>query len=42
MRNVTKFLEKFYELTLKVSGSLYVTCNVYFEDIYIKDFAGVF
>ena len=33
VRNVTKFLEKFYELTLKVSGSLYVTCNVYFEDI---------
>uniref|UniRef100_A0A3Q7GHJ3 HAT C-terminal dimerisation domain-containing protein n=1 Tax=Solanum lycopersicum TaxID=4081 RepID=A0A3Q7GHJ3_SOLLC len=33
VRNVTKFLEKFYELTLKVSGSRYVTCNVHFEDI---------
>uniref|UniRef100_A0A3Q7JLR4 HAT C-terminal dimerisation domain-containing protein n=1 Tax=Solanum lycopersicum TaxID=4081 RepID=A0A3Q7JLR4_SOLLC len=33
MRNVTKFLEKFYELTLNVSGSRYVTCNVHFEDI---------
>ena len=33
VRNVTKFLDKFYELTLKVSGSRYVTCNVHFEDI---------
>ncbi|KAH0645237.1 hypothetical protein KY284_033121 [Solanum tuberosum] len=33
VRNITKFLEKFYELTLKVSGSRYVTCNVHFEDI---------
>ncbi|KAH0650464.1 hypothetical protein KY284_030376 [Solanum tuberosum] len=33
VRNVTKFLENFYELTLKVSGSRYVTCNVHFEDI---------
>uniref|UniRef100_A0A3Q7HA57 hAT-like transposase RNase-H fold domain-containing protein n=1 Tax=Solanum lycopersicum TaxID=4081 RepID=A0A3Q7HA57_SOLLC len=33
MRNVTKFLEKIYELTLKVSGSRYITCNVHFEDI---------
>ena len=37
VRNVTKFLEKFYEFTLKVSGSLYVTCNVYFEDICCHD-----
>lgn len=41
VRNVTKFLEKFYELTLKVSGSRYVTCNVHFEyicelDAYLK------
>ena len=27
------FFENFYELTLKVSGSRYVTCNVHFEDI---------
>uniref|UniRef100_A0A3Q7H7X3 HAT C-terminal dimerisation domain-containing protein n=1 Tax=Solanum lycopersicum TaxID=4081 RepID=A0A3Q7H7X3_SOLLC len=33
VRNVTMFLEKFYELTSKVSGSQYVTCNVHFEDI---------
>ncbi|KAH0765852.1 hypothetical protein KY285_001723 [Solanum tuberosum] len=33
MRNVTKFLEFFYEITLKVSSSRYVTCNVHFEDI---------
>ena len=33
VRNVTKFLEKIYELTLKVSGSQYITCNVHFEDI---------
>ncbi|KAH0743325.1 hypothetical protein KY290_031318 [Solanum tuberosum] len=33
VRNITKFLEKFYDLTLKVSGSRYVTCNVHFEDI---------
>ncbi|KAH0696102.1 hypothetical protein KY289_013584 [Solanum tuberosum] len=33
VRNITKFLEKFYELTLKALGSRYVTCNVHFEDI---------
>lgn len=33
MRNVTEFLEKFYELTLEVSGSLFVTCNVHFQDM---------
>ncbi|KAH0726023.1 hypothetical protein KY284_001888 [Solanum tuberosum] len=33
VRNVTKFLEIFYEITLKVSSSRYVTCNVHFEDI---------
>ncbi|KAH0680782.1 hypothetical protein KY290_022972 [Solanum tuberosum] len=33
VRNITKFLEKIYKLTLKVSGSRYVTCNVHFEDI---------
>ncbi|PHT30210.1 hypothetical protein CQW23_30195 [Capsicum baccatum] len=32
VRNVIKFLERFYMLTLKVSGSRYVTCNVHFED----------
>lgn len=31
--NVIKFLERFYELTLKVSGSRYIICNVHFEDI---------
>uniref|UniRef100_A0A3Q7GSP9 hAT-like transposase RNase-H fold domain-containing protein n=1 Tax=Solanum lycopersicum TaxID=4081 RepID=A0A3Q7GSP9_SOLLC len=31
--NVIKFFEKFYELTLKVSSSRYVTCNIHFEDI---------
>ncbi|KAM3309137.1 hypothetical protein P3S67_010881 [Capsicum chacoense] len=33
VRNVIEFLERFYVLTLKVSGSRYVTCNVHFEDI---------
>ncbi|PHT26741.1 hypothetical protein CQW23_33652 [Capsicum baccatum] len=33
VRNVIKFLERFYELILKVSGSRYVTCNLHFEDI---------
>ena len=33
VRNVIKFLERFYELTVKASGSHYVTSNVHFEDI---------
>ncbi|XP_060189294.1 zinc finger BED domain-containing protein RICESLEEPER 2-like [Lycium barbarum] len=33
VRNVVKFLERFHELTVKVSGSHYVTSNVHFEDI---------
>ncbi|XP_019241458.1 PREDICTED: zinc finger BED domain-containing protein RICESLEEPER 2-like [Nicotiana attenuata] len=33
VRNLVKFLETFYELTLKVSGSLYVTSNVHFSEI---------
>ncbi|KAL3347815.1 hypothetical protein AABB24_021455 [Solanum stoloniferum] len=33
VRSVVKFLEKFYELTIKVSGSHYVTSSVHFEDI---------
>nr|XP_016456279.1 PREDICTED: zinc finger BED domain-containing protein RICESLEEPER 2-like [Nicotiana tabacum] len=34
VRNVIKFLERFHELTEKVSGSRYVTSNCHFEDIY--------
>lgn len=30
---MVKFLETFYELTLRVSGSLYVTSNVHFHEI---------
>lgn len=33
VRRMMKFLEIFYELTLKVSGSLYVTSNVHFIEI---------
>ncbi|KAH0711371.1 hypothetical protein KY289_007330 [Solanum tuberosum] len=33
VRSVVKFLENFYELTIKVSGSHYVTSSVHFEDI---------
>lgn len=33
IRRLVKFLETFYELTLKVSGSLYVTSNVHFIEI---------
>ncbi|XP_070045664.1 zinc finger BED domain-containing protein RICESLEEPER 2-like [Nicotiana tomentosiformis] len=33
VRNVIKFLERFHELTEKVSGSRYVTSNCHFEDI---------
>ncbi|KAM3221584.1 zinc finger BED domain-containing protein RICESLEEPER 2-like [Capsicum annuum] len=32
VRNVIKFLERFYELTLKFSGLRYVTYNFHFED----------
>ncbi|GKB73573.1 zinc finger BED domain-containing protein RICESLEEPER 2-like protein [Tanacetum coccineum] len=33
VRRLTKFLEHFYELTLKVSGTLYVTSNSFLDDI---------
>nr|XP_009775720.1 PREDICTED: zinc finger BED domain-containing protein RICESLEEPER 1-like [Nicotiana sylvestris] len=33
VRNVIKFLERFHELTEKVSGSCYVTSNCHFKDI---------
>ncbi|XP_075095352.1 zinc finger BED domain-containing protein RICESLEEPER 2-like [Nicotiana tabacum] len=33
VRNVINFLERFHELTEKVSGSRYVTSNCHFEDI---------
>ncbi|GKA32858.1 zinc finger BED domain-containing protein RICESLEEPER 2-like protein [Tanacetum coccineum] len=33
VRSLTKFLEHFYELTLKVSGTLYVTSNSFLDDI---------
>uniref|UniRef100_M1DG40 Fatty oxidation complex alpha subunit n=1 Tax=Solanum tuberosum TaxID=4113 RepID=M1DG40_SOLTU len=33
VRSVVKYLEKIYELTIKVSGSHYVTSSVHFEDI---------
>ncbi|KAH0666120.1 hypothetical protein KY285_027326 [Solanum tuberosum] len=33
VRSVVKFLEKIYELTIKVSGSHYATSSVHFEDI---------
>ncbi|XP_016480700.2 zinc finger BED domain-containing protein RICESLEEPER 3-like [Nicotiana tabacum] len=32
-RNLVKFLDTFYELTLKISDSLYVTFNVHFSEI---------
>ncbi|KAH7667126.1 Tam3-transposase (Ac family) protein [Dioscorea alata] len=32
-RYLNQFLENFYELTLKVFGSKYVTCNTFFQDI---------
>lgn len=31
-RYLNQFLENFYELTLKVSGFKYVTCNTFFQD----------
>ena len=33
VRSVVKFVENFYELTIKVSGSQYVTSSVHFEDV---------
>ncbi|XP_019184812.1 PREDICTED: zinc finger BED domain-containing protein RICESLEEPER 2-like [Ipomoea nil] len=33
VRKVSKFLQRFYEFTLKVSGTTYVTSNVYFPEI---------
>ncbi|GKA80597.1 zinc finger BED domain-containing protein RICESLEEPER 2-like protein [Tanacetum coccineum] len=33
VRRLAKFLEHFYELTLKVSGTLYVTSNSFLDDI---------
>ncbi|XP_060183248.1 zinc finger BED domain-containing protein RICESLEEPER 3-like [Lycium barbarum] len=33
VRNAVNFLERFYELTIKASGSHYITSNVHFEDI---------
>lgn len=32
VRKMEKFLEAFYKLTLRVSGSLYVTSNVHFHE----------
>ncbi|XP_019256703.1 PREDICTED: zinc finger BED domain-containing protein RICESLEEPER 2-like [Nicotiana attenuata] len=34
VRNVIEFLARFHELTKKVSGSRYVTCNSHFEDVF--------
>ena len=31
--NLVKFLEHFYEMTLKISGSHYVTSNIFFSKI---------
>ncbi|XP_070036265.1 zinc finger BED domain-containing protein RICESLEEPER 2-like [Nicotiana tomentosiformis] len=33
VRNLIAFLARFHELTKKVSGSRYVTCNSHFEDV---------
>ncbi|XP_070035978.1 zinc finger BED domain-containing protein RICESLEEPER 2-like [Nicotiana tomentosiformis] len=33
VRNVIAFLARFHELTKKISGSRYVTCNFHFEDV---------
>lgn len=33
VKRLTKFLEHFYELTLRVSGTLYVTSNSFMDDI---------
>uniref|UniRef100_A0A1U7XB00 Zinc finger BED domain-containing protein RICESLEEPER 2-like n=1 Tax=Nicotiana sylvestris TaxID=4096 RepID=A0A1U7XB00_NICSY len=37
VRRIVKFLEIFYELTLKVSGTLYITSNVHFLEICVVD-----
>ncbi|GJX79044.1 zinc finger BED domain-containing protein RICESLEEPER 2-like protein [Tanacetum coccineum] len=39
VRRLTKFLEHFYELTLKVSGTVYVTSNSFLDDITSIDIA---
>ena len=31
--NLTKFLKRFYDMTCKISGSLYCTCNLYFPEV---------
>jgi hypothetical protein len=33
IRIFLKFLKLFYEATMRLSGSLYVTCNMYFQEI---------
>jgi hypothetical protein len=33
IRIFLKFLKLFYEVTMRLSGSLYVTCNMYFQEI---------
>jgi hypothetical protein len=33
VRNLLKLLQKFYNVTKKVSGSLYTTCNAYLHNI---------
>ena len=33
VRRLVLFLQNFYELTLKVSGSLHVTANKFFEEL---------
>ncbi|XP_070022225.1 zinc finger BED domain-containing protein DAYSLEEPER-like [Nicotiana sylvestris] len=37
VRRIVKFLEIFYELTLKVSGTLYITSNVHFLEMCVVD-----
>lgn len=39
VRRFMKLLQMFYELTLKVSGTLYITSNVLFLEIYVVDFS---
>ncbi|KAI8550983.1 hypothetical protein RHMOL_Rhmol06G0149200 [Rhododendron molle] len=36
-RNFSKFLEKFYETTLHLSGSSYATSNLYFNEVMVID-----
>ncbi|XP_031124184.1 zinc finger BED domain-containing protein RICESLEEPER 2-like [Ipomoea triloba] len=33
VRKMSKFLQRFYDFTLKISGTTYVTCNAYFPEI---------